>query len=118
MTIKSTLLAVAVATAAFAAMPAANASPAAGMMMSGVAAPATSGIGSADATVQKVGGRRHRHRWHHGHHRGHGWHGGGFTFYAPVYSDGGGCYWMKRKWRRTGSRYWRKRYFRCVNGWY
>jgi hypothetical protein len=116
MTIKSTLLAVAVAAATFAAMPAANASPAAGMMMSGAAVPAPSGLGTADATVHKVH-RRHGHRRHRWHGHGHGWHGGGFTFYAPVY-HGGGCHWMKRKWRRTGNRYWRKRYYRCVNRYY
>jgi len=88
-------------------------------MMSGAAAPAPAGIAAADATVHKVGGRRHRgHRWHHRHGHRHGWHGGGFTFYAPVYDVGDGCYWMKRKWKRTGSRYWRKRYYRCVNRYY
>lgn len=116
MTKKTNLLAMAVfAAAAFVAAPSANATPAAGMM-AGIAAPVSGAIGAADTGVQLAGGRRHRgHR--HGHRRWrHGHFGHVYLGYVPRY--GGGCRWLKRKWRRTGSRYWRKRYYRCVNRYY
>jgi len=62
---------------------------------------------------------------HHHHHHGGIFFGGGPFFFGPplVYDNygayyGGGCYWLRVKAERTGSRYWWHRYNECRFGVY
>lgn len=78
----------------------------AGLAMTVIAG--TAMIGSAD--VAEAGGKKGFH----------------FKFHAPHYKVwhghkhyyGGGCFWLKKKARRTGKGYWWKRYHRCMDRYY
>ena len=110
--------AVLIAAATFTAAPASNATVAAGQMAAtaATAIQATSAIASlageagvaetAAANFKLAGGKRRRwHRWHRHWRHGHGY-------------WGHGCYWLKRKARRTGRKYWWNRYYDCIDGYY
>ena len=40
----------------------------------------------------------------------------GHRYYKPIY-HGRRCFWLKRKWYRTGRFYWKKRYYICRGWW-
>ena len=101
--LKSTLIAATIAAGAMiAATSSASAMPMGGQVQNAVESSAAS---ANLIKVGKRGGRRHRHR----HFRFHG-----YWDHYPVYYHG--CYWLKKKAYRTGSRYWWKRYKRCKFG--
>jgi len=103
--IKSTIMAIAISTAAIAATgTSASAMTGAPLIQQAVT---QSGDTAEIIQVKRRGGRRHRRfhkRFFHGH----------WGHYGHYY--GGGCYWLKKKAMYTGSHYWWKRYKYCKYG--
>ena len=99
---KSTLIAAIIAISTLGALSTgASAMPGAAKLQPAVETNQNAAAGGAQ--LIKVGRFKRRFKFRFRHHRFHRFHG-----------HGHGCFWLKRKAKRTGKIYWWKRYYRCI----